>query len=204
MHSRACAAARLYAASSKMRPLRDRRGWWATSAGKSARAVQLCYNLNFHANVYNSYSIAICNMFFVVLFVVCCVLTGLVTVCIIPVLSKSLVLTIWYVLMEIVSGQYSKSVTEFLTKYYTDLLWNFPKLDICAKNSVKFDTSPVKLVPSNCSPVIQNVHCVSKKRPTFRTCYNFYIHSWTATIFGTNVAEKVGNQNVLYFPTTSN
>ena len=32
-----------------------------------------------------------------------------------------------------------------------------------------------------------------KKRPTFTTCYNFYIHSAIATIFGTNVAEKVGN-----------
>jgi len=39
-----------------------------------------------------------------------------------------------------------------------------------------------------------------KKRPTFTTCYNFYIHSSIVTIFGTNVAEKVGNQNVLYFP----
>jgi len=39
-----------------------------------------------------------------------------------------------------------------------------------------------------------------KKRPTFTTCYNFYIHSSIATIFGTNVAEKVGNQTVLYFP----
>jgi len=45
-----------------------------------------------------------------------------------------------------------------------------------------------------------------KKRPTFTTCYNFYIHSSIATIFGTNVAEKVGNQNVglLYFPTSPN
>jgi len=42
-----------------------------------------------------------------------------------------------------------------------------------------------------------------KKRPTFTTCYNFYIHSSIATIFGTNVAEKISNQNVLYFPTTS-
>jgi len=46
-----------------------------------------------------------------------------------------------------------------------------------------------------------NVHCL-KKRPTFTTCYNFYIHSFIATIFGTNVAEKVGNQSLLYFPTT--
>jgi len=28
------------------------------------------------------------------------------------------------------------------------------------------------------------------------TCYNLYIHGSIATIFGTNVAEKVGNQNV--------
>ena len=49
-----------------------------------------------------------------------------------------------------------------------------------------------------------HLHCVPKKRPTFTTCYNFYIHSSTATIFGTNVAEKVGNQNVLYFPTSPN
>jgi len=41
-----------------------------------------------------------------------------------------------------------------------------------------------------------------KKRPTFTTCHNFYIHSSIATIFGINVAEKVGNQNILYFPTT--
>jgi len=43
-----------------------------------------------------------------------------------------------------------------------------------------------------------------KKRPIFTTCYNFYIHSSTATVFGTNVAEKVGNHNVFYFPTTPN
>jgi len=36
-----------------------------------------------------------------------------------------------------------------------------------------------------------------KKRPTFTTCCNFYIHSSIATIFGTNVAQKVDNQNVL-------
>jgi len=32
--------------------------------------------------------------------------------------------------------------------------------------------------------------------------YNVYIHGSTATIFGQNVAEKVGNQNILYFPTS--
>ena len=43
-----------------------------------------------------------------------------------------------------------------------------------------------------------------KKRPTYTTSYNVYIHSSIATIFGKNVAKKVGNQNVLYFPTTPN
>jgi len=52
-------------------------------------------------------------------------------------------------------------------------------------------------------PVVSNLHCVSK-RPTFTTCYNFYIHSSIATIFSTNVAENVGNQNILYFPITPN
>jgi len=32
-----------------------------------------------------------------------------------------------------------------------------------------------------------------KKHLTFTTCYIFYIHSSTVTIFGTNVAEKVDN-----------
>jgi len=48
------------------------------------------------------------------------------------------------------------------------------------------------------------IHRVSKERPTFTTCYNFDVHSSIATIFGTDVAEKVGNQNVLYFPTSPN
>ena len=46
-------------------------------------------------------------------------------------------------------------------------------------------------------------HCVSKNVPPLTlTCYNLYIHGLTATIFGKNVAEKVDNQNVLYFPTS--
>ena len=49
-----------------------------------------------------------------------------------------------------------------------------------------------------------SIHRVSKKRPTFTSCYNFYIHSSIATIFVSNVAEKVGNQNLLYFPTSFN
>jgi len=36
------------------------------------------------------------------------------------------------------------------------------------------------------------------------TCYDLYTHGSIATIFGINVAEKVGNQNVLYFPTSPN
>ena len=36
------------------------------------------------------------------------------------------------------------------------------------------------------------------------TCYNLDIHGSTTTIFSTSVTEKVGNQNVLYFPTSPN
>jgi len=48
-----------------------------------------------------------------------------------------------------------------------------------------------------------HLHCVSKNVPSL-TCYNLYIHGSIATIFGKNVAEKVGNQNILYFPTSPN
>jgi len=47
------------------------------------------------------------------------------------------------------------------------------------------------------------LHCVSKNVPPL-TCYNLYIHRSIATIFGKNVAEKVGNENILYFPTSPN
>jgi len=40
--------------------------------------------------------------------------------------------------------------------------------------------------------------CLKKVPPL--TCYNLYTHGSIATIFGTNVAKKVGYQNVLYFP----
>jgi len=50
----------------------------------------------------------------------------------------------------------------------------------------------------------QSVELCLKKRPTFTTCYNFYIQKFDCDNFGINVAEKVGNQNVLYFPTTPN
>jgi len=46
-------------------------------------------------------------------------------------------------------------------------------------------------------------YCVSKNVPPL-TCYNLYIHVSIATIFGQNVAEKVDNQNILYFPTSPN
>jgi len=36
------------------------------------------------------------------------------------------------------------------------------------------------------------------------TCYNRHIHCSITILFGTNVIEKVGNQNVVYFPTLPN
>jgi len=53
-------------------------------------------------------------------------------------------------------------------------------------------------------PIDKSIHRVSKKRPTFDLLYSLYIHDSIATIFGTNVAEKVGNQNVFYLPTSPN
>jgi len=47
------------------------------------------------------------------------------------------------------------------------------------------------------------LHCVSKNVPHL-TCYNLDIHGLITIIFGTRVTEKVGNQNVLYFPTSPN
>ena len=55
---------------------------------------------------------------------------------------------------------------------------------------------------SQCESAV-NIHCVSKNVPPL-TCYNLYIHGSIATIFGTDVAEKVRNQNILYFPTSPN
>jgi len=51
--------------------------------------------------------------------------------------------------------------------------------------------------------VTHTLYTVSQKNvPQLQLAIIFYIHSSITTIFGTNVAEKVGNQNVLYFPTT--
>jgi len=43
-----------------------------------------------------------------------------------------------------------------------------------------------------------------KKNVPPLTCYNLDIHGSITIIFGTGVTEKVGNQNVLYFPTSPN
>jgi len=47
------------------------------------------------------------------------------------------------------------------------------------------------------------IYTVSQNVPPL-TCYNLYIHSSIVTIFGTNVANKVGNQSVFYIPTSPN
>ena len=55
----------------------------------------------------------------------------------------------------------------------------------------------------NSHECVTNTLCL-KKRPTFTTCCYFYIHSSIATIFGTNVIEKAGNQMYFIFPTSPN
>jgi len=47
------------------------------------------------------------------------------------------------------------------------------------------------------------IHRVSKNVPPL-TCYNCDVHGSIMIIFGISVTEKVGNQNVLYFPTSPN
>jgi len=50
---------------------------------------------------------------------------------------------------------------------------------------------------------VGNVHTLCpNKNDTTLSCYNSEIHELIWTTFGTNVTEKVGNQNVLYFHLT--
>jgi len=50
---------------------------------------------------------------------------------------------------------------------------------------------------------LQKLHCVSKNVPPL-TCYIRDKHGSITMIFGKNITEKVGNQSVLYVPTSSN
>jgi len=47
-------------------------------------------------------------------------------------------------------------------------------------------------------------YTMSQENVPLVTCYNLDVHSSIMIIFGTSVTEKVANQNVLYFPTSSN
>jgi len=45
---------------------------------------------------------------------------------------------------------------------------------------------------------------VSQKNVPPLTCNNLDVHGSITLIFGKNVTKKVGNQNILYFPTSRN
>jgi len=45
---------------------------------------------------------------------------------------------------------------------------------------------------------------MSQKNVPPLPCYNLDIHGLITIIFGISVTEKIGNQNVLYFPTSPN
>ena len=53
----------------------------------------------------------------------------------------------------------------------------------------------------NARAVNSNMYSVSQKNVPPLTCYNLDRHGWITTIFDRSVTKKVGNQNVLYFPT---
>ena len=48
----------------------------------------------------------------------------------------------------------------------------------------------------------ESIYTVSQKASHLYNLLDFTLHCSIASIFGTNVAEKVGNQKVLYFPTS--
>jgi len=52
--------------------------------------------------------------------------------------------------------------------------------------------------------MLHKIYTVSQKNVPHLQLAIMFTYSSIATIFGINVAEKVGNQNVLYFPTTPN
>jgi len=54
----------------------------------------------------------------------------------------------------------------------------------------------------NARAVNSNMYSVSQKNVPPLTCYNLDRHGWITTIFDRSVTKKVGNQNVLYFPTS--
>jgi len=57
---------------------------------------------------------------------------------------------------------------------------------------------------SGCQTQLNSCAYISKNVPPLQLAIIFYIHSSIATIFGKNVAEKVDNQDILYFLTTPN
>ena len=63
---------------------------------------------------------------------------------------------------------------------------------------MRFQTGWMNLITRQ---TIRNIHCVSKKIPDVFS-YNSRTHCRIFIIFGRNIIEKVGNQKVLYFPTS--
>ena len=49
-----------------------------------------------------------------------------------------------------------------------------------------------------------SIYTLSQKNVPPLTCYNLDMHGSVTIIFGTSVTKKVGNQNVLHFPTSPN
>jgi len=77
-------------------------------------------------------------------------------------------------------------------------------LGICLEQGAN-DLHMVQLMPLPPHRLLFNkIYTVSQKNVPPLTCYNLGTHGSIVTIFGTNVAEKVCNQNLLYYPTSPN
>jgi len=72
---------------------------------------------------------------------------------------------------------------------------------LCAVLLVFVPLRPVYIAATKLNRTEIN-YTVSQKTSHLYNCYNFYIHGLIASIFGTDVAKKVDNQNMLYFPTS--
>ena len=79
-------------------------------------------------------------------------------------------------------------------------VWVQPVLDLLTSSETSHS---LKSRLSNVCNAFPLLHRVSKNVPHL-TCYNLDMHGLITIIFGTSVTEEVGNQNMLYFPTSPN
>jgi len=92
-------------------------------------------------------------------------------------------------------GVHAFPSVQFLTSHTSSFTVRFPHR-VMAEPSCVLDCQYLRFL-SYYRP------CLNKNVPPL-TCYNVDMHGLITIIFGTSITEIVGNQNVLYFPTSPN